>query len=158
MILESVLILHYQTRVGALFQDIGALLTAFMAGLTLGAWLMGSRTARAGHPRLRGAAIGGSLACLALGVAWLLAAGVPLALVGLGVPLLLVGALVGALLAHASAGAADPGALAAPLYAADVVGGCVGALLGSLVLIPLLGLGMSCLAVALLAVGALLLV
>ena len=37
MVLESVLILNYQTASGALFQDLGVLLTMFMAGLATGA-------------------------------------------------------------------------------------------------------------------------
>ena len=38
MVLETILILHYQTKNGILFQDIGILLTGFMAGLAAGAF------------------------------------------------------------------------------------------------------------------------
>ncbi|MDZ4165100.1 MAG: hypothetical protein U1C55_08225, partial [Smithellaceae bacterium] len=37
MVQESILLLHYQLKHGVLFQDIGILLTLFMAGLALGA-------------------------------------------------------------------------------------------------------------------------
>jgi len=48
MVFESVMILFYQAKQGALYQDIGLLVTAFMAGLALGAWLVESRLLRSG--------------------------------------------------------------------------------------------------------------
>ncbi|MCE5283406.1 MAG: hypothetical protein LLG93_15045, partial [Deltaproteobacteria bacterium] len=47
--LESLLILDYQAKAGALYQEIGLLLAAFMAGLALGASLVG-RLIRGGEP------------------------------------------------------------------------------------------------------------
>jgi predicted membrane-bound spermidine synthase len=72
--------------------------------------------------------------------------------------LLLCGSLVGALLAHASQGGAEQHAVVSPLYASDLIGGAVGALLGSLVAIPLLGLAATAEAVAALSLAALVLV
>lgn len=43
----------------------------------------------------------------------------------------------------------DPGRAAGALYGADLLGGCLGALLGSAILIPLLGVPQTCLVVAL---------
>ncbi len=40
MILETMLILHYQVKSGVLFQNIGILLMVFMAGLTAGSLAM----------------------------------------------------------------------------------------------------------------------
>ena len=53
---------------------------------------------------------------------------------------------------------ADQGAAVAPLYAADLLGGCLGALLGSLFLLPFLGLPATALLVAGLALVLLLVV
>jgi len=55
--------------------------------------------------------------------------------------LLAAGFLVSAAFAYASlAGVGDPRTVVAPLYAADLIGGCLGSLAGSLLLIPLAGL------------------
>ena len=51
------------------------------------------------------------------------------------------GFLVAGILAYASLyGIRDQNQVIAPLYTADLLGGCLGSLLGSLVLIPFLGL------------------
>jgi spermidine synthase len=100
MILETVVLLHYQVRSGVLFQDLGLLLTAFMAGLWLGAAILdrlsarrragaldaagvaagnipSSRAAGARGPgRMGGAMLVGAIAVLALAVAGL-ASGYP---------------------------------------------------------------------------------
>ena len=45
MILQSILLLHYQVKDGALYQDIGLLIACFMAGMALGAILIARRLA-----------------------------------------------------------------------------------------------------------------
>ena len=45
MILETVLLLHYQSRNGVLYQDVGLLLTSFMGGLAVGALAFDRATA-----------------------------------------------------------------------------------------------------------------
>jgi spermidine synthase len=139
IVLEGVLLLRYQAEWGALFQDVGLLLATFMAGLALGAGgaEVLSVPSRQGSPQPRAA-----LALLGLALSGVVAAVlshfslsrpafvIALALVGAGVGLTL------ALLSRASEG----GLAFAPLYAADLVGGALGAWLGSLVLIPASGL------------------
>ena len=58
--------------------------------------------------------------------------------------LAVTGALVAALFAYVSLQrATDQARLVSPLYAADLLGGCAGSLLASLVLIPMAGLAVS---------------
>ena len=142
---ETVMILAYQAKEGVLYQDIGLLLAAFMAGLAVGALvlrdliretgIMNKRTRGWGYALLAGfaplglAAIGSVIAGVAGGL--FLTAGL----------LAAAGFLVGGLFAYAGLyGVREQKKVIAPLYAADLIGGCIGALFGSLVLIPLLGL------------------
>jgi hypothetical protein len=68
----------------------------------------------------------------------------------------LTASLVGGVFAWASlAGIEDQRGVIAPLYAADLMGGCLGALLGGLVLVPVVGLAWSAFVAALIAVMAL---
>jgi spermidine synthase len=135
-VLEIVLILRYQVTSGVLYQNLGLLLTGFMAGLAAGAWLvdMASRRFRLG---LVLAAAG---ALLALGVGWQLHAGFEAGLPVTSLQLFFAGSVVAAVFAYASRRGGEPAALIAPLYAADLIGGCLGTLLGSLLLVPLAGL------------------
>ena len=59
MILETALLLHYQLKHGILYRDIGLLLMSFMAGLAIGALLMGWWMKSAGRagPAHAGAAV-----------------------------------------------------------------------------------------------------
>jgi len=152
MILEGVLVLAFQVRRGVLFQDLGLLLTMFMAGLAAGSgWA--DRRLGAGASRRAGAAILLGAAAVAFLSAALLTAGVDLGLAGVAALLAAAGAATGALFGWASlAGVTAPGEVVAPLYAADLAGGAVGALAGTLFLLPVLGLPATAL---LLGVGAL---
>ena len=140
MVGESLLLLVYQSRHGVLYQDLGLLLMAFMAGLAAGAFavdLMRHRPVDA-----RGASAAVLLAALtvlagALGLA--LETGADFGLAQTGFWLFAFGALTGAVFARLSAEAGDQAAAAGPLYGADLAGGCVGALAASLLLIPLVG-------------------
>jgi spermidine synthase len=159
MVLETVLLLHFQARNGVLYQDVGLLLTAFMGGLAAGALVMARVPARLSTTSIAG---GGIAVCLAV-QAFLIArqAGDTggASLVATASSLSLVGALVAALFAFASLRAAENRSrMIGPLYAADLAGGAVGAVAGSLLLIPLAGLPASALVMALLAALAVLLV
>ena len=46
MLVETVLLLHYQSHRGVLYQDVGALLTSFMAGLAAGAFALDRAASR----------------------------------------------------------------------------------------------------------------
>jgi hypothetical protein len=161
MVLESLLILNYQIRSGVLFQDIGLLLTLFMAGLVLGAalldglWRRGGRALGAGY----GAGLSFAFAGQAAWLAWRFETGGALGRWLTGAHLVLAGFLVAGLFAYASLRRVeDQHAAVSPLYAADLLGGCVGAVVGSLLLAPVLGFAATAAGVAGLALAALLLV
>jgi spermidine synthase len=140
MVAESLLLLAYQARHGVLYQDLGVLLMAYMAGLAVGAatadWLRRRpRVVGAVSPRVLLAVLAG----LATGLGLALAVGADLGLPSAGYWLFAFGALTAAVFARLSAEAADQAAAAGPLYGADLAGGCAGALAAGLLLIPLAG-------------------
>ena len=163
MVLEGAVLLAYQTRRGVLFQDLGLLLTLFMAGLALGslAVLRGARRSRSGEGVSAWIGVWFAMGTAALGLmsAGVFWKGLPGGL-WLAAPLLaLSGFATGGLFAYASLRrVTDQAAAVSPLYAADLLGGCLGSLLGSLFLLPFLGLPASALLLALLSLSALVLV
>lgn len=149
MLLEGALLLAYQTRCGALYQDLGLLLTCFMGGLGLGAWVAD----RSGSERRAGRLVAGSAAAIALLCAFATGWEVPFGPALLAALLAGAGACVGAAFAWAGrAGDGPAPARAATLYAADLAGGCLGALLGSLLFLPFAGLPASAAMAALMGV------
>ncbi len=153
MVAETVLILHYQTKCGVLYQDIGLLLTAFMAGLTIGAYTAGQLMTRVSereglspkHHYRRGKRVGIYLIagfCLlniVIGLTFYSNAVSNLASIAL--LLILTGIFVAGIFAYVSLDrVSDQSRVVAPLYAADLIGGCIGSLAGVLFLIPILGL------------------
>jgi spermidine synthase len=145
MVLETILILHYQTRSGVLFQDLGLLLTLFMAGMAVGAaatdalMRRGARWAATG--RLPGVVALAAMVGLGVTVAKLLEAGRLETLASTGPALAAVGFLVAALFAYASLQRQpDQRTVIAPLYSADLLGGSVGSIAATLFLIPVIGL------------------
>jgi spermidine synthase len=159
MMLETMLLLYYQAKSGVLYQDIGLLLTAFMAGLAGGAGFV-SLTIKGGRfealsdtlaPNLK-------LGFLVLGLAsfFMVHFSAAPGLWPTFLLLLAAGFLVAGVFAWAGlAGGADQHALIGPLYAADLIGGSLGSLAGSLVLIPFLGLPETALLAAALALATL---
>jgi hypothetical protein len=149
MVVETMLILYYQTKSGVLFQNIGILLMMFMAGLAAGAIIItkkvdihlrryGQIQKRVGRELLIGF---GALNLIFMG---LVRANYPSGLFIVSFLLFVAGFLVSALFAFASlAGVKDQRIVVSPLYAADLIGGCVGSLFGSLILIPFLGMDQS---------------
>jgi spermidine synthase len=143
MVLETIVLLDFQAKRGALFEDLGLLMTAFMGGSTLGAWRPWSSSRVLLLSEL-------TLVSLVAGVTVAWSSG--LGLMGSALLLVLVGASASSLFAAASGTVArEDTAAMGRLYGADLLGGCFGALLGSLVLIPLLGLDAAAFAVAALA-------
>lgn len=146
MVLETALLLNYQTVRGVLYQDLGVLLTLFMAGLALGSIAV-DRLERPEAPgyeawgRWIGPAIVASLGLLSLLTGWLLSTGGVRGLASTGPLLLACGALVAAAFAHGCLhGRPDPRRVLSPLYSADLIGGCLGSVAASLLLVPVLGL------------------
>jgi spermidine synthase len=148
MVLETVLILHFQMKNGAVFRDLGMLLTSFMAGLAGGSLLVDrlsrGRLSRGPAARGLGAGLVGSLAVLsglvAAAVARGSAGGLPAVLVLLAASGALVGGLFGWVSLRDEADRVSP---IARLYAADVLGGCVGSLAAGLILVPVSGLAVT---------------
>jgi spermidine synthase len=163
MVLETVLILQYQTRHGVLYRDLGILITAFMFGLTAGALTLAM--AARGKSRYRGISRKWGF-CLITGF-MLLATLVGLQsrlglLTGLAETAALLaaaGCLVAGIFAYASIhGAPEQEKVISPLYAADLLGGCAGSIAASLVMVPLLGMDITAMGVAGLSLLALMLI
>ena len=144
MVLETVLLLAYQARSGALYERLGVLLTAFMAGLSVGAWSVGrllSRSRRGFPVRRVTAALLATAAVLGALTVALLATGAAQGLVFTGMMLFAVGLTVAGVFACAGVstaigGSASPGRL----YGADLAGGALGSLIAGLALVPMAGL------------------
>ncbi len=160
---ESVLILAYQAKEGVLYQEIGLLLAAFMAGLALGAPALRDLILGTGvrNKRVRGwgYALLASFILLGFAAMGIVTGGAAGGLLMTAVLLTVAGFLVGGLFAYAGlCGVGEQKKVIGSLYAADLIGGCLGALFGSIALIPLLGLAGTLKGMILLAALALLLV
>ncbi|MBN1613893.1 MAG: hypothetical protein JW950_05450 [Deltaproteobacteria bacterium] len=145
MVIESVLLLHYQVKQGVLYQDLGLLLMSFMLGLALGAAAVDRFAGRGRENRSSLVKWG-----VSLGFGLILLCGLTLhvvsacgfkSLVQTAGLLAAAGFLVAGVFAYASLGdTEDPKGAIAALYAADLAGGCLGSVLSGLMLIPLYGL------------------
>jgi spermidine synthase len=163
IVCESVLILAYQAKEGVLYQDIGLLLAAFMAGLALGAPVFRDLILGTGVKKKRtrgwGCALLAGFSLLGFAAIGIVTGGAAGGLLLTAALLAAAGFLVGGLFAYASLrGVREQKNVIGPLYAADLIGGCLGAIMGSLALIPLLGLAGTLKGMILLAALALLLV
>jgi spermidine synthase len=171
MILELALIFTFQALSGVVFLWVGLLVTAFMAGTALGGYAATRLLERGGGVRRLFLAVEALLVAYAATLPLVFLALRPYldhplaatALHGLFLALSVVAGLLIGLefplagkirLAHAG----GVGAAAGSLYAADLVGGWVGGIVGSVVLLPILGLLQTCVVVALLKVVSLLVV
>ena len=153
MVLETVLLLHFQVKMGVLYQDIGLLLMSFMAGLTLGAVIverwMGPRNRGPTASRLAGAALVVGAVLLSGVIGWRIRTEGAASLAESALLQAAAGMLVSGVFAYASGRAAsDQKRIIGPLYAADLVGGCLGSLVASLLLVPYGGLDTAALLMA----------
>ncbi len=160
MVLETVLLLHYQIKSGVLYQDIGLLLTLFMGGLGLGAVAVGRLAPTNGTvSRKVGLLLVLGLVGEALGYFLLLEFRITPNLPAVAALLLLVGFLVAGMFAFASRqGRGSEQGLVSALYAGDLMGGCLASLVASLVLVPFVGFDHTVLAALLLSLLTLILV
>jgi spermidine synthase len=142
MALESVAILYYQVKYGVLYQDIGVLLMSFMAGLALGAWAIEKGVSgRRERVRLWGGVLLLAFCVLCGFVCGRLYSGHAAGLAETGSILTATGFLVAGVFVCASRyDLPDQGKAVSPLYAADLFGGCIAALLAGLFAIPSAGL------------------
>jgi len=164
MALEVVILFAFQVLHGTIYAQVSLIVTAFMAGLALGG-AAGQRVVVSGQ-QLTGSGWGGRRALVAvqLGVAiysgvFPLILSLPISTPVLVFPLLalVAGALTGMAFPLAVAlMRGSPARAAGALYGADLVGGCLGALLGAVLLVPLLGIPQTCAAVALVGLAGLL--
>jgi hypothetical protein len=144
LLVEVLALLAFQSACGYLYQALGALIAASMAGLAVGAAVM-SRWEADRRSAARILLAGLAVAALVCGLLpKLLAAVLPaptLAPAALALLLLLVGSMVGALFPVATAlyRAGRPAAAAGAVYAADLVGSAGAALIAGVVTVPLLG-------------------
>ncbi len=144
MVLETMSILYYQSVSGVLFQNIGILLTAFMAGLAIGAAFINKlyhRRISKNIFRLTGLGFIILLGVINFSFGFAVngnsAAGLP----GTSLVLFCTGFLVAGIFAFASFfNVKVQQDTISTLYPADLIGGCAGSLLSSLILIPMLGM------------------
>lgn len=145
MITETMLILNYQTNSGILYQNIGILLTAFMAGLTIGSYSVDKFYHLKNKRRFANYALGilliGLLALLNFSFEFLIKRNLVTDLSITSFILFLTGFLVAGIFAYSSfLKVKDQLKVISPLYSADLLGGSAGSIAASLFLIPMLGL------------------
>ena len=161
MAFDLLVIFAFQAFYGYVYQQIGLLITAFMAGLSLGGWVMTRRVERIEKGKSFLLRLEGAIA-----VYWLLfpvvlvvlyaQAGRPGVSAAIGPILLALNALAGFLvgmefpLASKMYRRVSLSETAGTLYASDLVGAFLGALLVSAMLLPALGILETCLLVAVL--------
>ena len=142
MVLETILLLHFQMKNGILYQDIGILLTSFMAGLAVGA-LTVDKLIRPISRKVGVATLLGLMLLSAL-VGWGINSGLSAGIFAISGLLGFAGFFVAGAFAYAGLYAAgDQEKAIAPLYSADLIGGCLGSLTASLLLASLAGLAES---------------
>lgn len=149
MVMETAFILYYQSKCGVLFQNIGVLIMMFMAGLAGGALSVRFLITNKNTPRpISGQKIGfglfGGFAALNLLFLAGLRTGLPTNLFSISLFLFGAGFLVSGVFAWTSLDrVGDQKLVVSPLYAADLLGGCVGSIAAGLFLIPFLGIEIS---------------
>jgi spermidine synthase len=145
MVFETLVILNYQVQNGALYQDIGILLTGFMVGLFAGAFTI-SRIATKQKDRYVLSFKSVLLLTLLMGAiavlyGYQLTATLFSGLFGSIVLLMLGGFYVAGIFAYVSLKSVkEQRTIVSPLYSADLLGGGLGAWFATLLIIPLFGL------------------
>ncbi len=144
MVIETIIILFYQVKSGILFQNIGILLTAFMLGMTLGAYIINKFSYKLNEEHLIPKIVGVIL-LIGLGIINFIFSifiiKINPGIAGTSVLLILSGFFVGGIFSYASLSyVKDQKKIISSLYSADLAGGCIGTLAASLFLIPVSGL------------------
>lgn len=141
MILETLVLLYYQAGEGVLYQNIGCLIMAFMAGLWAGARQIARWSAGGRRAAILGAVLFALIGLVAAVLSGMVMTHLPLSLVSASLLLFLTGAAVAGIFVLAgSGGKAAQQRAASEIYAADLAGGCLGAVAGSLWLVPFAGM------------------
>jgi spermidine synthase len=144
MTLEIILIMLYQNKNGILFRDIGLLLMAFMIGLTLGSFFINKLFRMMKNQNRSGIWLGSLIvigfSLLNILVYFLIKADLISSLPIIIIALLLDGIFVSGIFAFTSLNRVENQQIVvAQLYTADLIGGCLGSLIASLILIPVCG-------------------
>jgi spermidine synthase len=158
-----VILFAFQVLHGTIYAQVSLIVTAFMAGLALGG-AVGQRLAPGGQRAADGRRIKGMLISVQSAVViysalfpLILSLPVPAPTLVFPVLALVAGLLTGMAFPLAVALIpGDAGRVAGGLYGADLVGGCVGALLGAVLSVPVLGIPQTCAAIALVGLAGLL--
>jgi spermidine synthase len=157
MVLEVVILFAFQVLHGTVYAEVSLIVTAFMAGLALGG-TMSNRLL----PSLSSPSIGGirrtlvvvqvTIACYSGIFPLILSLPIPVPTVVFPLLALVAGVLTGMAFPLAAAlMKGGIGRVAGSLYGADLIGGCLGALLGAVLFVPVFGISQTC--VVLLLVG-----
>jgi spermidine synthase len=145
MVLETILILYYQVKHGVLYQDIGLLLMSVMLGLAAGAMIInrvmvGPNDSNQ-YSRWYGAGLLIGFCLLCAFIETKITMSISMGLTQTSLLLAATGFLVAGIFAHVSLHEVnDQKKVISPLYSADLIGGCLGSLLSSLIFIPLMGM------------------
>ncbi|MCP4538653.1 MAG: hypothetical protein GY832_16080 [Chloroflexi bacterium] len=157
MTLAVVILFAFQVLHGTVYREVSLIVTAFMAGLALGGRI-GQRLAASGRDTKRTLiAVQGSVVAYSGIFPFILSLPIPAPILVFPLLALVAGLLTG--MAFPLAMALMRGSVsraAGLLYGADLVGGCIGALLGAVFLVPVLGIPQTCAVVVMVGLAGLL--
>lgn len=143
MILEIILILLYQNKNGILFRDIGLLIMAFMAGLSIGSFLIDKLFMMSKNRVIHfwsGNALIICFAILIFAVYLFIKADLMSSFITISIALLIDGIFVSGIFGFVSLNQVpDQKLVISQLYTADLIGGCSGSFIASLILVPVFG-------------------
>jgi spermidine synthase len=141
MILETLVLLYYQAGNGVLYQNIGALIMAFMAGLWVGAHIVANFVNSGRSKASMGGILFAMIAAAGALIAGMILTQIPMGAISALLLLFLTGfAVAGIFVVTGSGSEFEQQQAASEIYAADLAGGCIGAVAGSLWLVPLFGM------------------
>ena len=142
MILETVVLLYYQAGNGILYQNLGVLLMAFMAGLWAGALMVSHLMIdRKKSKASLGSILFAMIAVVGISISGMILTQTPAGVISASLLQLLTGAAVAGIFVVTGSGSkARQQQAASEIYATDLAGGCLGAVVGSLWLVPFFGM------------------
>ncbi len=144
IIIESTILLYFQVKQGILYQDIGLLITIFMTGMAIGSLMIAQRK----WDIPEALSLSRRFGVLALFVCVICFTILGIMIIGSNnvwlfsvIGFIISGFYVGIAFAFASINwIENQSILVSPLYAADLIGGCIGVVLASLIFVPTIGL------------------
>ncbi|MGA9537550.1 MAG: hypothetical protein WBR24_16725 [Desulfobacterales bacterium] len=141
MVLETLVLLYYQAGEGILYQNMGCLIMAFMAGLWAGARMISHLSTDRSRTIRIGATVFVVIGLVGAVLFGMIITHMRVGLLSSALLLFFTGAAVAGIFVVTGSGAmAKQQRAASEIYAADLTGGCLGALAGSIWLVPFLGI------------------